>query len=85
MQQKCVKDMYAIAASQMGCSDLQASCLCKVPDFKYGVRDCSSQACIGQNGGQVAKDVMTWYWGQLCCMYFQLSYSGSIVERLSPF
>lgn len=32
-------------ASSLGCSADDYSCLCNNPDFSYGIRDCSLQAC----------------------------------------
>jgi len=44
-QQLCVANMVA-QASQLGCaSSSDVACLCAKPNFGYGVRDCSAQAC----------------------------------------
>jgi len=37
--------MIQIASSQLGCSAGNVTCYCTQPDFGYGVRDCSKQAC----------------------------------------
>lgn len=43
-------------ASSLGCSGSDAACLCSNPDFGYGIRDCSNQAC----GAEVASSVITY-------------------------
>lgn len=44
MQKICGNNMLAQAA-QLGCQALDIACLCRNPDFGYGIHDCSVQAC----------------------------------------
>lgn len=32
-------------ASELGCKPGDLRCLCDAPDYTYGVRDCTAQAC----------------------------------------
>ena len=47
---------------ELGCQASEASCLCKKDNFRYGIRDCSREAC----GQRVLEEVMKWYYGSLC-------------------
>ncbi|KAI0601714.1 hypothetical protein F4775DRAFT_350186 [Biscogniauxia sp. FL1348] len=40
----CFNNMWALS-SDLGCSGIDASCLCTKPDFAYGVRDCANESC----------------------------------------
>jgi len=33
------------AGASLGCSSSDAACLCKNPDFGFGLRDCATEAC----------------------------------------
>jgi len=44
-QQTCVNNMESIAVSQFKCAQGDFACYCGNPDFGFGVRDCSNQAC----------------------------------------
>ncbi|EMC94958.1 hypothetical protein BAUCODRAFT_34958 [Baudoinia panamericana UAMH 10762] len=37
--------MLQVASSQLGCAVGNVTCYCTSPEFGYGVRDCSNQAC----------------------------------------
>ena len=51
-QAVCYTSMLQKFAS-LGCTSDSPACLCKNPDFAFGMRDCALQAC----GAQVASDV----------------------------
>jgi hypothetical protein len=59
-QQTCINNMLALAPS-LGCASNDANCLCSNPNFGYGIRDCSNQAC----GAEVASSVIA-YGGTYC-------------------
>ncbi|KAI1634182.1 hypothetical protein F4809DRAFT_619918 [Biscogniauxia mediterranea] len=40
----CFNNMWDLA-TQLGCTGIDASCLCTKPDFAYGVRDCATESC----------------------------------------
>ncbi|KAI1488975.1 hypothetical protein F5X96DRAFT_42111 [Biscogniauxia mediterranea] len=40
----CFNNMWGLA-TQLGCTGIDASCLCTKPDFAYGVRDCATESC----------------------------------------
>lgn len=42
--QLCVQNMLD-KASELGCDSDDVGCLCQNPDFTYGIRDCSLEAC----------------------------------------
>lgn len=42
--------------STLGCSSADPACVCRNPNFGYGVRDCSNGAC----GSSVGASVITW-------------------------
>ncbi|KYG44027.1 hypothetical protein M433DRAFT_70375 [Acidomyces richmondensis BFW] len=54
--QTCINNMIGLAQSQMGCASGDVSCYCSKPDFGYGVRDCSDQAC---SNSQQAESVIS--------------------------
>ncbi|KAG9715460.1 hypothetical protein KCU75_g23783, partial [Aureobasidium melanogenum] len=43
--QNCFNNMIGIALNQFHCNIGDVACYCSHPDFGYGVRDCSNQAC----------------------------------------
>jgi CFEM domain len=52
-KQMCLQNMLALAPA-LGCSAADATCLCENPNFLYGVRDCSIEAC-GASEQQIAE------------------------------
>ncbi|KAJ2973570.1 hypothetical protein NQ176_g6534 [Zarea fungicola] len=58
--QTCFKNMEG-QYSQLGCSSPQASCLCKNPNFGFGIRDCSNGACGPLVGSTVIAFASSWY------------------------
>ncbi|KAL1999570.1 hypothetical protein VTN02DRAFT_4346 [Thermoascus thermophilus] len=44
----CVNNMHGLAES-LGCSSDDAACLCNNQNFKYGVHDCTVEACPGED------------------------------------
>lgn len=44
--------MIQIASSQLGCDQGNVTCYCTEPDFGYGIRDCSTEACPNQQDAQ---------------------------------
>lgn len=50
----CISNMNA-KASELGCQANDMACLCNTKDYQYGVRDCTSQACPGDNAAEVVK------------------------------
>lgn len=44
LQKTCVQDMLD-KASDLSCDSGDVGCLCANPDFTYGIRDCSLEAC----------------------------------------
>lgn len=62
----CFGNMTA-KSKELGCElgetgEVDPPCVCKVDNFKYGLRDCSREAC----GQQVSDAVMDWYTKELC-------------------
>ena len=53
-------------SKELGCElisdEVDPPCVCKVDNFRYGLRDCSREAC----GEEVLKAVMDWYYNDLC-------------------
>lgn len=43
-QNMCINNMKD-KASELGCKPGDLRCLCDAPDYSYGVRDCTAQAC----------------------------------------
>ena len=50
----CISNMNA-KASELGCNSGDMACLCKKQDYMYGVRDCTAQACPGDDAAAVVK------------------------------
>ncbi|KAJ0413662.1 hypothetical protein BJY00DRAFT_56962 [Aspergillus carlsbadensis] len=44
----CLANMLALA-NELGCDDGDLECLCETPDYRYGIRDCTAQACPGDD------------------------------------
>jgi hypothetical protein len=44
----CLSNMLALA-NDLGCDDGDLECLCETPDYRYGIRDCTAQACPGDD------------------------------------
>ncbi|KAL3486530.1 hypothetical protein BJX62DRAFT_215105 [Aspergillus germanicus] len=44
----CLSNMLALAGD-LGCDDGDLECLCETPDYRYGIRDCTAQACPGDD------------------------------------
>jgi hypothetical protein len=40
--------MISVAQSEFGCSAGDVFCYCEKPEFGYGVRDCSNEACANE-------------------------------------
>jgi hypothetical protein len=40
-------------ASELGCKAGDMACLCKTDDYKFGIRDCTKEACPSDNAEQV--------------------------------
>ncbi|KAI5864070.1 hypothetical protein GGS23DRAFT_595721 [Durotheca rogersii] len=56
----CVSNMLR-EASNLGCgNDSSASCLCTNPDFIYGIRDCATESCEGQDATRVISYGAQW-------------------------
>ncbi|WDK09596.1 CFEM domain-containing protein [Colletotrichum graminicola] len=49
----CIQNMQSLAAN-LGCAADDTACLCRNPDFTYGVRDCSFQSCQQSGDAQQA-------------------------------
>ncbi|XXG97426.1 hypothetical protein Hte_003727 [Hypoxylon texense] len=47
----CVQNMLS-QASELGCADITAACLCTKQNFIYGVRDCATESCPDQSAAQ---------------------------------
>ncbi|KZM21512.1 uncharacterized protein EKO05_0006251 [Ascochyta rabiei] len=50
--QMCVSNMNIIANTQFSCAAGDTACFCTQSNWAYGVRDCSSQACSGEESVQ---------------------------------
>lgn len=50
----CVSNMNA-KASELGCQANDMACLCNKKDYRFGVRDCTTQACPDDNAAEVVK------------------------------
>ncbi|KAF9698666.1 hypothetical protein EKO04_003444 [Ascochyta lentis] len=50
--QMCVNNMNIIANTQFSCPAGDTSCFCTQSNWAYGVRDCSRQACSGEESAQ---------------------------------
>lgn len=48
----CVSNMNN-KASDLGCKSGDMSCLCKTDDYKFGIRDCTQQACPSDDAEKV--------------------------------
>ena len=40
-------------AAELGCKSGDTNCLCNTVNYKYGIRDCTTQACPSDNAEQV--------------------------------
>ncbi|RDH19315.1 hypothetical protein M747DRAFT_296495 [Aspergillus niger ATCC 13496] len=45
-------------ASELGCSSGDLSCLCSKPDYSYGIRDCTAQACPNDDANAVVSSAL---------------------------
>lgn len=48
----CISNMNA-KASALGCRANDMACLCNNMDYQYGIRDCTAEACPGDNPAEV--------------------------------
>lgn len=46
-------------ASELGCDTGDMACLCKSDDYKYGIRDCTDQACPGEDTQAVVQNAVS--------------------------
>ena len=69
-QQTCINNLLGLSPS-FGCPSAEASCLCAEPNFGYGVRDCSNEAC---GNADVANQVIS----------YGLAYCARKMDFLSP-
>jgi hypothetical protein len=67
--------MLTTEAGPLGCSANDYACLCTKPDFQYGLRDCSNEAC----GAAVGSSVVA-YGSSICASKF-LSFVFMIAGR----
>ncbi|KAK2029504.1 CFEM domain-containing protein [Colletotrichum zoysiae] len=49
----CIQNMQGLA-SNLGCTAGDTACLCRNPNFTYGIRDCSFQSCQQSSDAQQA-------------------------------
>jgi len=49
----CIQNMQSFATN-LGCTAGDTACLCRNPDFTYGIRDCSFQSCQQSGDAQQA-------------------------------
>lgn len=70
--------MIQIASSQLGCSTGNVTCYCNEPDFGYGVRDCSNEACPNASD---ANEVIAY--GLTYCREALSSYSATASATVS--
>lgn len=47
--------MAASKAQELNCNVNDIACLCKNPNFGYGLRDCSAAICPGQDAAKVVE------------------------------
>lgn len=67
--------MIALAPS-LGCS-ADAACLCTKPDFAYGIRDCSNEAC----GADVASTVIAYGSSYCSCMFTITNFQFDLITN----
>ncbi|KAL2858598.1 hypothetical protein BJY01DRAFT_1483 [Aspergillus pseudoustus] len=48
----CLGNMLALAG-ELGCDDGDLECLCETPDYSYGIRDCTTEACPDDDASAV--------------------------------
>lgn len=48
----CVNNMNIIVNTQFSCAAGDTACFCTQSNWAYGVRDCSRQACSGEESAQ---------------------------------
>ncbi|KAF9870486.1 hypothetical protein CkaCkLH20_11976 [Colletotrichum karsti] len=49
----CIQRMEG-KAQELGCTDGDTACLCRNPDFYYGIRDCSFESCLNEGDAELA-------------------------------
>lgn len=57
-QNMCIGNMND-KASELGCKSGDMECLCKSDDYKYGIRDCTTQACPGEDAQAVVQNAVS--------------------------
>lgn len=45
-------------ASELGCNPGDHACLCTKPDYQYGIRDCTNEACPGEDAAQAVASAL---------------------------
>ncbi|KAL4971635.1 hypothetical protein BDW66DRAFT_155466 [Aspergillus desertorum] len=53
----CFNNMLSLAQN-LGCDNGDMECLCETPDYRYGIRDCTREACPGDNAYDVLQAVL---------------------------
>lgn len=46
-------------AEELGCKSGDMECLCRSNDYKYGIRDCTDQACPGEDTAAVVQNAVS--------------------------
>lgn len=50
----CISNMNN-KAQELGCDSGDRTCLCNADNYKFGVRDCTNQACPGEDAAQAVQ------------------------------
>lgn len=57
VQQMCINNMNA-KASELGCSAGDSACLCTKVNYQYGIRDCTNEACPGEDASAAVSSAL---------------------------
>ncbi|KID59247.1 CFEM domain protein, partial [Metarhizium brunneum ARSEF 3297] len=77
--QTCINNMLA-KHRELGCGDKGVACMCRAPNFNYGIRDCANGACSNEDRASTVISFETSYW----CPSFMATGTNSPTQTPTP-